>query len=180
MAVVAIDQEASVKKGSSFIVQIAVLLVMTGVAVGGGWFAGGYLRGEQAGDGAAAETHAAPAHAPAGGHGETAGGHGEAAAEGGAGHPTIIPLAPITTNLAQPSNVWARMEVSLVFDAAPDDAGIVDSVHQDFLSYIRTLKLHQIEGASGFLHLRADLEERASIRSGAGVKRILIRTFLLE
>jgi flagellar FliL protein len=173
MAVAAIDQDAPAKKGPSFIVQIAVLLAMTGVAVGGGWFAGGYMRGGET----TAEAPATPAH-PAPAHGEADAGHGEAAAP--EGHPTIVPLAPITTNLAQPANVWARMEVALVLDRAPDDAGLADSIHQDLMSYIRTLKLHQIEGASGFLHLRADLDERASIRSGGAVKHILIRTFLLE
>jgi flagellar FliL protein len=37
-----------------------------------------------------------------------------------------------------------------------------------------------MEGASGFLHLREDLDERAGIRSGGLAKRILIRTLLLE
>ena len=70
--------------------------------------------------------------------------------------------------------------MSLVFDKAPADPGLADMVHQDILAYLRTLKLHQIEGASGFQHLRDDLEERASIRSDGAVKHILIRTLLLE
>lgn len=178
MAVVTIEQEPVAKKGPSLVVQLAVLLALTGVAVGGGWFAGGYMRSEQEATPTDAADHAAPAAvkpAEAGGHGEAA--TAEAPAEG---HPTIIPLAPITTNLAQPSDVWARLEMSLVFDVAPADAGLADSIHQDLLAYIRTLKLHQVEGASGFQHLRADLEERASLRSEGAVKRILIRTLLLE
>ena len=53
-------------------------------------------------------------------------------------------------------------------------------IHQDLLAYLRTLKLHQIEGASGFQHLKADLEERAAISSGGHVKQLLIRTLLFE
>jgi len=181
MAVATVDQEPpAVKKGPSLIVQVVVLLAMTGMAVGGGWFAGGYMRSEQTAGAEAAEPapeEAKPAAAE-GGHGEAA----PAAEEGktAEGHPTIVPLAPITTNLAQPSDVWARAEMSLVFDKAPADPGLADMVHQDILAYLRTLKLHQIEGASGFQHLREDLEERASIRSDGAVKRILIRTLLLE
>ena len=171
MAVATLDQmPPPTKKGPSLIIQIAVLLVMTGMAMGGGWFTGNYMRGEQSAD--------AP-QAAAGGHGAEAGGHGATPAEGGDGHLTIIPMAAITTNLAQPSNTWLRMEISLVFDKAPS-AELPDIIHQDLLTYIRTLKLHQIEGPSGFLHLRADLEERAQLRSDGAVKRILIRTLLLE
>ena len=50
----------------------------------------------------------------------------------------------------------------------------------DFLAFVRTLKLHQIEGASGFQHFKADLEDRAAIRSGGHVKQVLIRTLLFE
>lgn len=163
------DQEApAAPKGPSMIVQLAVLLAMTGMAVGGGWFAGNYLRSEPQADGAAP----APAE-----HGAAAGDHGaEAPAPG---HPLIIPLAPITTNLAQPADMWARLELAAVFDKAPDP-GLADSIHQDLLAYVRTLKLHQIEGPSGFQHLRTDFDERASLRSDGVVKRILIRTLLLE
>ncbi|MCC6206313.1 MAG: flagellar basal body-associated FliL family protein [Hyphomicrobiales bacterium] len=177
MAVTTLDQAPPpAKKGPSLIIQIAVLLVLTGVAVGGGWFTGNYMRGEQAGEAAPA----AGDHAASSGHGAAeAGGHGETSASG-EGQPTIIPMAAITTNLAQPSNTWVRMEISLVFDKAPQNPELPDIIHQDFLTFVRTLKLHQIEGPSGFLHLRADLEERAQLRSDGAVKRILIRTLLLE
>jgi flagellar FliL protein len=45
---------------------------------------------------------------------------------------------------------------------------------------MRTVKLPQVEGASGFQHLKEDLEERARIRSGGRVKKILIKTLLFE
>lgn len=173
------DEAPPVAKGPSLVVQIAVLVVLTLVAVGGGWFAGGYLRGEEAPP--AAET-AKPASVS--GHDAPKAGHGEPAAdaEGAPGQSPllVVPLAPITTNLAEPADVWLRMEVSAVFDKAPSDPGLADSIHQDLLAYMRTIKLHQMEGASGFLHLREDLDERAGIRSGGLAKRILIRTLLLE
>jgi flagellar FliL protein len=167
------EQTAAPAKGSSLILQLAVLLVMTAAAVGGGWFAGGYLGQE-----AASEGTAEASHAPAKDHGATAaaaGGHGEEAEA----NPLLVALAPMTTNLAAPSRVWVRMELTLLLDTAqPSD--MIEAIHQDLFAYMRTLKLHQIEGASGYQHLKSDLEERARIRSDGHVKQVLIRTLLFE
>ncbi|MES0162543.1 flagellar basal body-associated FliL family protein [Mesorhizobium sp. C268A] len=93
--------------------------------------------------------------------------------------PTLVQLAPITTNLASPADTWIRLEASVVYDA-PQPPELTESIHQDLLAMVRTLKMHQIEGASGYQHLKADLEERAAIRSGGHAKQVLIRTLLLE
>ena len=158
-----------VAKGPSLIVQAAVLLVMTAAAVGGGWFAGGYL-GKEAGQEVA--TAAEPAAAAEGGEEVKAG-------EEAPANPLLVPLEVMTTNLAAPSKVWARLELSLLLDE-PLSQDMVETIHQDLFAYVRTLKLHQIEGASGFQHLKADLEERARIRSDGHVKQILVRTLLFE
>ena len=71
------------------------------------------------------------------------------------------------------------MEMSLVFEGKPD-IRIAQIVQQDILAYLRTVKVYQVEGASGFQHLKSDLEERASIRSGGRVKQLLVRTLLFE
>lgn len=152
-------------KGPSIIVQMAMLLAMTGAALGVGWFAGTYLKNS--------ETPAPPAKE---GHQKAPG--KEAKKEGGAG-PTLVDLEPMTTNLAAPAEVWARLQVSLLFDAPPPP-GMADDVHQDLLAFMRTVKMHQVEGASGYQHLRADLQERAAIRSGGKVKEVLVRTLLFE
>ncbi len=194
-AVQAIEGPPPTKKGPSIIIQIAMLLVLTGAALGAGWFAGGYLRGmvpagapaEAAAEPAAAAGHGEPAAAE-GGHGGDSGGggHGEEAAgdHGGAGPAgptqTLFNLPPMTTNLAAPSDVWARMEVSLEFTEPPTSMDIVEAVHQDLIAYLRTIKFHQIEGASGIQHLKTDLQERASIRTDGKVKNVYIRTLLFE
>lgn len=176
------------KAGPSMIVQLGVLLALTGAAVGIGWISGGYLNpgGAPAAETAtAADSHAAPAHGkPAAddGHGAPAGDdHGEgAAAAVSPQHPMIIALAPITTNLAAPDQVWVRMELSILLEAAPEEADLADVIHQDILAYVRTVKMHQVAGASGFQHLKADLEDIASVRSEGKVKHVLIRTLLFE
>jgi flagellar FliL protein len=71
------------------------------------------------------------------------------------------------------------MEASIVLDA-PQAAELPAIIREDFLAYLRTVKMHQVEGASGFRHLREDLEERAAIRSGGHVKHVLIQTLLFE
>ncbi|MEP6566648.1 MAG: flagellar basal body-associated FliL family protein [Mesorhizobium sp.] len=157
------------KKGPSLVIQLAMLLAVTAAAVGMGWMSGGYLKGV----GGPATVPAAPenqanAEQPA----------SNAAHEPGAG-PLLVALAPITTNLASPADVWIRLEASVLYDA-PQPTTVSDDIHQDLLALVRTLKMHQIEGASGYQHLKADLEERAAIRSSGHAKQVLIKTLLLE
>ncbi|MDX8446991.1 flagellar basal body-associated FliL family protein [Mesorhizobium captivum] len=159
-------EQAQPKKGPSLVVQLAMLLAMTGAAIGLGWVSGGYLKQGEA-----------PAPVPAAP--ENAGTAEKTEADKAAPGPTVVQLAPITTNLASPSEVWIRLEASLLYDA-PQPPEMTEQIQQDLLAYVRTLKMHQIEGASGYQHLKADLDERAALRSGGHVKQVLIRTMLLE
>lgn len=162
--------EAPQVKGSpSLVIQLGLLVALTAAAAGMGWVSGGFLPGGKPGAEPATE-----AHAPADGHGDAAK-EGDKTAPGA----TIIPLAAITTNIASPSDVWVRMEVSLVLDG-PQPAELPGVIQQDLLAYIRTVKMHEIEGASGFRHLKENIEERARIRSDGHVKQVLIRTLLFE
>lgn len=174
-------------KGPSLVIQIAVLLVLTLAALGLGWVTGNRLGGEvpAAAPGTAASAEAGREASAQGGHGAAAaGGHGEAkSGEPAAGpaefNPKVIALAPLTTNLAAPSDIWVRLEAAIVVDGeAPAD--LPDTIHQDMLAFIRTVKLHQIEGASGFRHFKADLQDRAATRSSGLVTQVLIRTLLFE
>ena len=45
------------------------------------------------------------------------------------------------------------------------------AIAEDIVAYLRTVPLAQLEGPSGFLHLREDLNDRARIRSGGKVAR---------
>ncbi|MGN6771173.1 MAG: flagellar basal body-associated FliL family protein [Rhizobiaceae bacterium] len=171
------QQEAPTKSGPSLIVQIAVLLVLTAAAVGMGWFSGGYLNSTGgAGSQKAEPTRVDKAHVKTADKAATRK-DGKPATEGD--DLGVLPIETITTNLAAPSNVWVRMELSLVFDGVPDKA-VAEQIHQDFLAFMRTVKLPQVEGASGFQHLKEDLEERARLRSHGRVGKILIRTLLFE
>lgn len=144
-----------------------MLAMVTVAAIGMGWMSGGYLKGV-----------GAPSSVPVAPENEGKVPQPEAEKQPGTG-PTLVALAPITTNIASPADTWIRMEVSVVYDV-PQPPAMAEDIQQDLLAFVRTLKMHQIEGASGFQHLKADLDERASIRSQGHVKQVLVRTLLLE
>jgi flagellar FliL protein len=111
-----------------------------------------------------------------------------AAAEGAAVEPHysgpthLKPLAPILTNLAEPRDVWIRVESSIVFDdeeIAGDDV-LAAKIGEDLLAYLRTVSLGQIGSPSGMQHLREDLAERARIRSEGRVKELVIQTMVVQ
>jgi flagellar FliL protein len=150
---------APAKGGPSLAVQIGLLLAMTVAAGGMGWVSGGFLTGEKSGSESQARASAA------GGHDGKSDGHRQAAGHGdeAPASETVIDLAAVTSSIASPSDVWVRMEVSIVLDE-PQGEDLPGIIQQDLLSYIRTVKMHEIEGASGFGH----------------VKQVLIRTLLFE
>lgn len=109
MAVALVEQAEPKKQGPSMIVQIGLLVGLTIVAIGMGWLTGGTLVSKIAGD----------TSEKAAGHDSTqSGGHGE----DGQASPSLVALEPITVNLAAPTSIWARLELSLVFDGLADAA----------------------------------------------------------
>jgi len=165
--------------------QVAVLGALTVAALGVGWFAGTMLRGEVP-PAAPAGAEAPAAHVADAGHGGSGhgGGHGGKDKNGkedaAPADPLVLDLPAITTNLAAPADTWFRMELSLQLDQPSSDPKLASTIQQDLLAFMRTVKLHQIEGASGFQHLKADLAERAAIRSDGHVKGVLVRTLIFE
>jgi flagellar FliL protein len=90
-------------------------------------------------------------------------------------------LAPIITNLASPERTWIRLEASIVIDAETADAKALSvAVTEDTVAYLRTLSLPLIEGASGLLHLREDLNDRVRVRSGGKVRDLVVHTLIVE
>lgn len=94
----------------------------------------------------------------------------------------LKPLASIVTNLAEPHDVWIRLEASIIFDdeAIAADEVLAGQIGEDILAYLRTVTLSQIEGPSGMQHLREDLVERARIRSDGRVKELVIQSLVVQ
>ena len=62
----------------------------------------------------------------------------------------------------------------------PPEVGLPEAIQEDFVSHLRTIKLQNLEGSSGFQHLIADLNDLAMLRSENKVSRVLVRAFLVE
>ena len=94
----------------------------------------------------------------------------------------LKPLPPIVTNLASPKGTWIRIEASVVVgaDAAAGANALVAAIAEDIVAYLRTVPLAQIEGPSGFLHLREDLNDRARIRTGGKIRELVVQALVLE
>ena len=75
-----------------------------------------------------------------------------------------------------------RVQASIVFDskAVSKPNVIAAEVGEDILGFMRTLSETQLGGASGLQHLREDLNERASIRSGGLVRELIIQTLVVQ
>ncbi|URD38669.1 flagellar basal body-associated FliL family protein [Methylobacterium tardum] len=80
---------------------------------------------------------------------------------------TLTHLGTVVTNLASPSDVWIRLESSVVVKTGTftNPEAMAAEIRQDILGYLRTLSIAQIEGPSGLSHLREDLTERVQVRS---------------
>ena len=91
-------------------------------------------------------------------------------------------LPPITTNLAHPSTTWIRIESSIVVsaDMGPEASVIAARMSEDIIGYLRTVSIEQIEGPSGFQHLREDLNDRVRVRSEGKVLELIIQSLILE
>ncbi len=160
-----VDDTAPPRSEPSMMVQIAVIVGLTVIAIAIGWISGLYLSGKQTATEKPDEIRVVKAD-------ETR--LAEAAEKLG-----VVYLEPITTNLAGPTETWVRLELALVFNEK-SDLVVAQTVQQDILAYLRTVKVHQVEGPSGFQHLKSDIEERAAIRSDGKVRGVLFRTLLFE
>lgn len=95
---------------------------------------------------------------------------------------SISRLEPVITNLANPSEVWVRLDTAVVFNqgAVSDVERMKAEVSQSILSFLRTLSIDEIEGASAFNHLRDDLNDRVRMASSGTVDELIIETMVLQ
>ncbi|WP_414473336.1 flagellar basal body-associated FliL family protein [Microvirga sp. M2] len=95
---------------------------------------------------------------------------------------TVKKLAPVVANLAGSETDWIRVEASVVyksgFEFNPDL--VAAEARQDILAYLRTVTLAQIQGASGLLHVREDLNERVKLRSKGMIQELVLETLVVQ
>jgi flagellar FliL protein len=93
----------------------------------------------------------------------------------------LVELAPIVANLAEPRDVWMRVEASILVEGSPEGVDVLSrQVSEDIVAYLKTASLAQFEGASGFQNLREDLMDRARVRDGEHIKDLIIHGIVVE
>ncbi len=94
----------------------------------------------------------------------------------------IKKLAPVVTNLAATNEDWVRVEASIVYKLSEEQNPDVmaGEIRQDVLAYLRTLSLAQIQGPSGLLHLREDLNERVKLRSKGVIQELVLESLIVQ
>jgi flagellar FliL protein len=99
-----------------------------------------------------------------------------------AGDIGIKKLAPVVTNLAGSNEDWVRIEASIVYKLSDEQNPDVmaGETRQDILAYLRTVSLAQIQGPSGLLHLREDLNERVKLRSKGVIQELVVETLIVQ
>ena len=152
------------KGGGSLLGLLVPVVILTLVAGGGGFSVGKIIV-------ARAKASVAPVADPAKGTAAPA----EATV-------AIKELNPIVTNLASPEGSWMRLQAAIVYDKAdaPQIEIVAAHISDDTLSFIKTLTMAQIQGASGLQHLREDLSERAAVRSDGHVKEMMIEMMVIQ
>jgi flagellar protein FliL len=95
---------------------------------------------------------------------------------------SIRMLQPVTTNLANPSTTWIRLEAAALIkeDLGGEGELILAKLTEDITAFMRTVALDQIEGPSGFQNLREDLNDRVRVRSNGKVSELLIQALVVE
>jgi flagellar FliL protein len=94
----------------------------------------------------------------------------------------LTPFAPITSNLAVPENVWIRLEGSMAIKAkdGAKPADLVQLASDKIVSYVKTLKLVDIQGPVGFLAFNSDLNEIVRSATDGQARSVLISGFIVE
>jgi flagellar FliL protein len=91
-------------------------------------------------------------------------------------------IEAVITNLASPADTWVRLETAMVFKIGglPNPDVAAAEIRQDEIAYLRTINIAQLEGPSALQHLREDLNERASLRTGGKVTELIIQTLIVQ
>jgi flagellar protein FliL len=93
-----------------------------------------------------------------------------------------LDLPPVVTNLAAPTDIWVRVEATLIFEGKtlPHGEALAGQIAGDILAFMRTVTLQQIQGVAGLNHLRQDLNDRVATRSEGHVREVIIKSLVVQ
>jgi len=94
----------------------------------------------------------------------------------------LVAMPAVLTNLAEPKTTWVRLEgVLLTGKQTQDPADVLaNQASENVMTYLHSVKLNEIEGASGLLALREDLNDLVRTLSKGQVREVMIHTLVLE
>lgn len=94
----------------------------------------------------------------------------------------VVPFPPILTTLSDPKGKWVRLEGSVLVLPAGERSMelIAEESGERILTYLRTVRLDQIDSASGILTVRDDLDEMLKSLSNGEVRGVLIHGLVVE
>lgn len=176
--------EDKVGKGAGVMAFMVMSLLLTLVGAGAGFTVGTLIRSlpqEQAEvppgrEPPAGDPHAAaPARPATGSPREEPGGGEEVGLK-------VQAFPPVLTTLAAPPGRWVRLEgVALLRGETHEPPEyLAERAAEQVLTYLRTVRLDQIEGPSGVLGLREDLDEMVKVLSDGQVQGILLHGLVVE
>lgn len=94
----------------------------------------------------------------------------------------VTRFPPVLTTLAEPKGKWIRLEGSILTGPEGETPPelLAEKSGEQILAYLRTLRLAQIEGPSGYLGLKSDLNETVKVLSNGEVQGVLIHGLVIE
>jgi flagellar FliL protein len=94
----------------------------------------------------------------------------------------IAPFPPVLTTLADPKGKWIRVEGSILIRTASEKQPelLAEKAGEQILTYLRSVRLSQLESPSGILGLRDDLDETVRTLSEGDVRGVLIHGLVVE
>lgn len=97
---------------------------------------------------------------------------------------TVKPVhfPPVLTTLASPPGTWIRLEGSALVAEETEESPelLAERAGDQVFAYLHTVQLEQIEGPSGMLGLRRDLNDTVRVLSDGQVQGILIHGLVVE
>ncbi len=165
-------------KSDSMMLLIVALVLVSLIAVGGGWFIGSQMASNDASNAKddtsteiSIKSKADKEHAEDG--------------ETNAFFKTeksVIELDTILVGLHESDKAWIRLRLAVIAteEADLDIPEVKSRMVSDITALVKTLTLAQISGPSGFIHLKEDLLDRARLSTDGQVEDLLIMSIVAE
>jgi hypothetical protein len=184
------------KDSRGFMMMAIAILLLTLMGAGVGFAVGMVITSQEQAEVAAVPDTSRSEEGPAGNTSESQSSHGDTGSEEESTQPEaetveeevplkdlkVIPFPPVLTTLAEPEGRWIRLEGALLAlsntDIAPEM--LAEQTGDQILSYLRTVRLSDIDTPSGFLGLRDDLNETVRVLSEGQIRGVLIHGLIVE